>query len=343
MSDDMYDLTVIIPFYNNKFDEFERALQSISYQDEISVEIIIIDDGSEEKVSLQVKNYVKKYTDVVLLRQENKGVSSARNRGVYLAKGKYITFLDADDTLSEHFFSDIRDIIPLQPDLILGGSKIVRQCNTHEVMLDKVVEHVHEADIINLWKCRLYGKTYIFSSENRIVLNRGIAAKVVRSDIAKSLVMKEELKLGEDTTWFLQAIKKSHYVVVCNQLWYLYYDNIDSATRKYNPGIVEQSRKSLFSIRNEIDLAIRRESEAYVDRIIRELLFISDNYINHCENNLSCVDRLKIIHGIYTDEPWSFLKYFRNPPKEYKKTIMLYKLRVLFFWWKIKRFVKRPH
>jgi len=89
--------SVIIPTYNReKF--IEKAISSVLKQTFHDFELIIIDDGSDD----QTFTLINKFSDkrLTYIRQHNKGVSAARNRGIGLAKGKMIAFLDSDDYFS---------------------------------------------------------------------------------------------------------------------------------------------------------------------------------------------------------------------------------------------------
>lgn len=86
-------VSIVIPFYNG-LSWLEKAVQSVLAQSFDSFELIIIDDGSTESVDLLVLCADDR---VSYVRQENKGRSVARNKGMQLAKGRYIAFLDADD------------------------------------------------------------------------------------------------------------------------------------------------------------------------------------------------------------------------------------------------------
>lgn len=87
-------VTVIIPVYNGeKF--IEEAIISVLNQTYKDMEVLVIDDGSEDGTSEIVKKYEPK---VKYIYQSNKGPSAARNLGMDLAKGEYLAFLDADDT-----------------------------------------------------------------------------------------------------------------------------------------------------------------------------------------------------------------------------------------------------
>lgn len=87
-------VSVVIPLYNKeKF--IERALSSVLAQTYEPLEIIVVDDGSTDEGAKRVQKCND--TKIVLIRQENKGPGAARNAGLSMAKGKYISFLDADD------------------------------------------------------------------------------------------------------------------------------------------------------------------------------------------------------------------------------------------------------
>jgi glycosyltransferase involved in cell wall biosynthesis len=87
-------VSVVIPLYN-KGKYIERALSSVLAQTFPPLEIIVIDDGSTDDGPEKVLNF--NHEKITLIRQENKGPGAARNAGLAMAKGKYISFLDADD------------------------------------------------------------------------------------------------------------------------------------------------------------------------------------------------------------------------------------------------------
>lgn len=94
-SDLQSDLTVsvVIPFYKGT-DWLSEAVESALSQDGIPCEIIVINDGSPEDVSA----FLNRYGDrIIYEKKENGGPASARNRGIEIAKGDYIAFLDSDD------------------------------------------------------------------------------------------------------------------------------------------------------------------------------------------------------------------------------------------------------
>jgi len=127
----MNDLvSVIIPTYN-RAEFIERALFSVFSQSYKNVEIIIVDDGSTDNT----KDVLSKYSDSIkYIYQDNMGVSSARDKAVSHAKGKYLAFIDSDDEwlpnklenqLKEFNYADNIAIVACNATVIeLDGSKI---------------------------------------------------------------------------------------------------------------------------------------------------------------------------------------------------------------------------
>ena len=97
-------VSVLIPLYNKR-PCIERALHSVLSQTTSPREIIVIDDGSTDGSGEEVNNFTA--PNLVLVRQENRGESAARNRGIQLARGQTIAWLDADDTWEPDFLATI--------------------------------------------------------------------------------------------------------------------------------------------------------------------------------------------------------------------------------------------
>ena len=94
------DCSIIIPVYNAEATIID-TLESIELdkQWKYRVEVVVIDDGSRDNTPEILFEYVKSHPDVIVVTQENSGVSSARNNGIAKASGKYLFFIDSDDKL----------------------------------------------------------------------------------------------------------------------------------------------------------------------------------------------------------------------------------------------------
>lgn len=102
MQSDMpdYKISIIIPVYNAEL-YLKQCLQSVINQTFENWEIIAINDGSKDNSEKILKEFIRTDNRIKYINQENAGASEARKRGINLAQGKYIVFLDSDDWLSE--------------------------------------------------------------------------------------------------------------------------------------------------------------------------------------------------------------------------------------------------
>ncbi|MBO4289917.1 MAG: glycosyltransferase family 2 protein [Lachnospiraceae bacterium] len=100
-------LSVIVTVYNRK-DDVGPCLDSILSQNYPDMELIVVDDGSQDGSGDVIAAYVERYPDrVVPLFQENAGVACARNLGLSAAKGEFVTYVDSDDIIPEGAFAAI--------------------------------------------------------------------------------------------------------------------------------------------------------------------------------------------------------------------------------------------
>lgn len=118
------EVSIIVPVYNGE-KNIEYTLKSLANQTFQNFEIIIVDDGSTDGTKEVVNRVKKSFDSVIYFFQDNKGVSSARNKGIELANGKYITFLDADDTLEINYIEEMYKSIKTKDyDYVFSGYNI---------------------------------------------------------------------------------------------------------------------------------------------------------------------------------------------------------------------------
>ena len=92
----MPEISVILPVYNTG-EILEKTIESILHQTFQDFELIIIDDGSTDNSYQICRKYSVKDKRIRVISQKNSGVCAARNKGIDLSEGKYITFCDHDD------------------------------------------------------------------------------------------------------------------------------------------------------------------------------------------------------------------------------------------------------
>ena len=95
-----YDVSVIIPFYNTEAYAVQCIESVLSQKTAFRMEIILVDDGSPDGCGKIIDSYGER-ENVVVIHQENQGLSAARNTGISAARGEYLLFLDSDDYLAD--------------------------------------------------------------------------------------------------------------------------------------------------------------------------------------------------------------------------------------------------
>lgn len=102
----MYRISVIVPVYNvEKY--ILRCIESIQKQTIKQIQIILIDDGSRDQSGVLCDESAKTDNRIIVIHQENSGVSAARNAGIKLASGEYISFIDADDFIDPNMLEKL--------------------------------------------------------------------------------------------------------------------------------------------------------------------------------------------------------------------------------------------
>lgn len=93
-------ISVIVPVYNVE-EYLDVCVQSIIQQTYQNLEIILVDDGSLDRSSEKCDEWSRKDTRILVIHKENGGLSAARNTGIEMAKGEYISFIDSDDFIEK--------------------------------------------------------------------------------------------------------------------------------------------------------------------------------------------------------------------------------------------------
>ena len=116
-------VSVIVPVYNAE-NYLERCLESIINQTYKNIEIICVDDGSTDNSGEILDRFAKSDSRIVVIHQDNRGISSARNAALTCVKGRYVLFVDSDDWIErdaiEEFISHMTDEV----DIVVAGAKI---------------------------------------------------------------------------------------------------------------------------------------------------------------------------------------------------------------------------
>lgn len=197
----MPKVSVIIPCYNGER-WIERALTSLSRQNEADIEIIVINDGSSDNSLDLLQKYQQTEPRLRVLNKDNGGVSSARNFGLSVATGEWITFLDIDDEIAVEGISKMLNVTASDIDIVFAG---------YTENGKKVLRGEERTSIISAQNLAME----LFHSQDYPYLGYPWAKLYRRSIIEKNkLRFNEAIKYNEDrlfTFQFLTHIKRGIY------------------------------------------------------------------------------------------------------------------------------------
>ena len=274
------DVTVIIPMFNAE-KTIGRCVKSAAGQ--AVREILLVDDGSEDGTMKEAGKLALQFPEVRILQQKHGGVSRARNLGIREARGEWILFLDADDSLAEGAVRCLADLV--KEHRTDNGENKERDAWIHDLVLDlenegervcrkakekgncTARENIAEGTGIRTDACcgrvvrgnmpaALAGCACRYFAEKHDLLNYVLEAPTDRLTIhgwmfrrcictEQEIFFQPELRLGEDSDWVLRYLSACHGAVFTERPVYQYTISPDSAIHHWKPGQTEGYLKML--------------------------------------------------------------------------------------------------
>ena len=296
-------VSVIIPVYNCE-EYIETCIHSICNQSYQNLEILVINDGSNDESSKIIKNKLLDDSRIKYIEKNNEGVSATRNLGLELSKGDFITFVDGDDYIASTFIADaIKYIKKYNLDFILGGTQRFTKSKKSNYILncdEKIVIYENNLEIL---KEKFLSNGTVEDRRLDSCFTSGPVCKLFNRKSISKVRFKPEIKIGEDTIFNLEILNKSHRVGIVPDIWYFYRTNEYSATNAYNPNIKEECEKTL-----NILVKMTKEDkslDSYLKvRAIQQFHGVLILYPMHFQSKMSYFDIRKYIKSMLKEEPW---------------------------------------
>lgn len=230
-------LSIIIPVYQvEKY--VDECLKSVikALKGTDNMEVLLLDDGSKDGSALICKQFEKEYSFIRYFYSENCGVSKTRNKGLLLAQGKYITFLDADDLLSIDFIDEIIKKVNITNfDLCVFEYEDFCEYNKHPTT---GIKRSKRYELFNKNCKSIEGRVFLERMFNSSIRVASVWGTVYRKDflIRNSIRFEEEMSSSEDFDFIIKCMVKAKNVENDNSTSVFYRrERIGSATQKYNP------------------------------------------------------------------------------------------------------------
>lgn len=281
-------VSIIVPVYNSQ-DTIDRCLTSILEQTYKNLEIIIVDDGSTDNSVQIISKYKKVDARIHLISKENGGVSSARNTGLYVARGIFIQFVDSDDYVSPNMTERLVTLINKNNcDLVICGYKYIngnRELHLPEQLYDG-------ADIIKKEFLKLWETTYINIPWN----------KLYRRELCKNILFPLEVTLGEDLIFNIQYLKNCNKIFVSNELLYNYYwAGEGKLTTKFYEGTIDDIKAISQAIVSYLGTEKYHESINKINEILTKSYKHSVQTLVYCREK-SLKEKYKVLKSWQKDD-----------------------------------------
>lgn len=222
----MKTISLIIPIYNTER-YLEKCLESAVNQNYKNMEIICVDDGSTDDSGHILDDFAGKYKAIVAIHQENGGESNARNRGLSVACGDYIGFMDCDDWIEPDMYSRLKDTLEAYDvDMVASGwikefpGRSVTVGNRGQVKhgvinQDEILKYVYHRDnyqgFAYMWN-KLYRREALYGEDGNF------------------LKFHEDLKLGGDIVYLAQILMNVKSAVYMEAPFYHYRQRSESGS-----------------------------------------------------------------------------------------------------------------
>ena len=324
----MAKVSIITPVYNTE-KYINTALDSTINQTLKDLEIILIDDGSSDCSGLICDEYAQKDERIKVIHQENRGAGISRNKGIEIATGEYIVFLDSDDYIEPETAEELYNIAEKEKvDFINFGFKLYEN-NCEHISIDyktepnKVIDRKGITDYLSDFRVE------------HINLNAG---KFIRRDflINNNIRFVPGLQVQEDFVFVTEMMLKANSIYFVPKIYYNYYKRDDSlTTKKDRDGIYKQFNEAYLRIKN-----IYNETGlfGYEERLINYFSrYLLSSIKREKYHKVSFSARTKEIKNICNTELYNDVSHNLESVKKNRRD-NYYALKLVVFLVKIKQF-----
>ena len=236
----MPSLSIIVPVYQAR-EYLEKCIKSILGQSFSDIELILVDDGSNDGSEKICNDFAQKDKRVKIIRQENQGVSSARNTGLDYATGEYIAFVDADDWVESNIFQESMEVIrKSKADILCHGFMKDIWRNGEKESSPK-----GEPEMEGVLSKRMM-KDYVLDQKGEISVN--VFSYIFVKELVEDIRFNIHMPYAEDTVFVMQALAKARSYCLLKSCRYHYNSRIGSAAYRWQPKMIECYKKSFKEI-----------------------------------------------------------------------------------------------
>lgn len=297
------DISVVVPVYNTE-NYLRKCVDSIINQQNVSIEIILVDDGSTDSSSIICEEYATKYSYIHAVHIDNSGPATAKNVGLKLAKGDFVSFTDSDDELEPTMFYE----------MINAGKNYNSEiicCNFKEVDAHGIIGHT---------ACS--GKIYVFDKLeslrhllSRDLIYTGSVTKIFKRELLtqNNINHNDGLKTDEDFIMNIKAFAKCSHCIVVDKCFYIINYRENSLSHSYFKENINNYINNRFVRSQIIEKTVNEECPELIEWAYLQNIM----YFNELLGRISSFpplyndDRTKSVVG-YIRRHWNILIKFHS-------------------------------
>lgn len=264
-------VSIIVPIYNVE-QYLSKCIESIINQTLSNIEIILINDGSTDNSGVIADFYSEKDSRIKVIHKENGGQGSARNRGIEIARGEYIGFIDSDDWIDLNMYEVLyKEAKKNCSDIAICSRKVFDDKNElkttkelDDVILDNISENIED-----------YIVNYLLYSHTVVVYNKIYISNIIKNN---NIFFKEVREVGsEDALFNFQVLLYTNRIVVKNKVFHNQLAREGSTARAYKIGAMRRTANLIEEIYKYAN-KINRKSVGEVVAPIMLIFFQQWNY-----------------------------------------------------------------
>lgn len=259
----MPELSIIVPVYcAERF--LKRCIDSILAQTFTDFELILVDDGSPDKCGQICDSYAENDKRTVVLHLQNRGVSAARNAGLEIAKGRFITFVDADDAVERTAYEKmIKTAVERNAEIVCCGVQYYSEFGDYK-----------RSDLIDEFGCNrdeMLLALYALPDP----LGGSCCNKVFLHNLVSDIRYHEDVSMGEDWLYLFEAFTKATHQYKIPEAFYCVTEHENSSGRKKDTSIpvriLKTSKKMMLLGRSYSTELGKAATDKYLDDCLRYL------------------------------------------------------------------------
>lgn len=304
-------VSIIVPIYNvEKY--LEKCINSIMEQTYENLEILLINDGSTDKSTDLCYKYASIDSRIVVISKKNEGVSATRNRGIELAHGKWLMFLDGDDWLENDACEKLIYAAHVNDSDVCIGNFLYDYKNKTEIGIDRNL-HVE----IELGKGLIHNSILNYESKNyeKLCMPWG---KLIKTDILRNGRMYFSIGIHpcEDLLWTLELFRVARKIIYINDVLVHYRMVGNSSTKSHYINHFQNDEKVLETMSSTLniskDLINIYAIKCLCGRDMLNCFFINDKSIYGASKELRLQCRKKQYSLAISKVPYDKIKKFHH-------------------------------